>query len=237
MLFRSNRVKVILYAAFFVLTAFQLPGNAFAYPPFLAKARKFGAKDCTFCHVHPEGGEPWNERGAWLLKEKENRKAENIDVEWLLEFKPGKPEPVKPETVKPAGEANSATQAADSKDSVAGEFLKREREWIELAKGKDRSPLDRILAADFIATDDNGRVSTRSEYVAEFSKFALESYRVDEFQARDYGDAAVVSARWWVKGAADGNQFTTEFRETDFWVKRNGQWQVAASHWSKLEKK
>ncbi len=226
-----NRVKVVIAAAFIASTSFAFEADAFAYPPFLAKARKFGAKDCTFCHVHPEGGEPWNERGSWLLKEKEKRKAENIDVEWLSEFKPGKSETVK------ASAGGSVDQSAEARDPIAAEFLKLEREWIELAKGKDRSALDRILASEFIATDETGRVSNKAEYVAEFSKFTLDSYKVDDFQARAYGDAAVVSARWWVKGAADGNQFTTEFRETDFWVKRNGQWQVAASHWSKLEKK
>src|SRR5215470_17802829 len=47
-----------------------------AYPPFLRKAQKFGAKDCTFCHIQPTGGEGWNERGQWLIAEKERRKAD-----------------------------------------------------------------------------------------------------------------------------------------------------------------
>ena len=54
-----------------------------AYPPFLRKAQKFGAKDCLFCHEKPEGGEGWNKRGQWLIAEKEKRKADAIDVEWL----------------------------------------------------------------------------------------------------------------------------------------------------------
>ena len=53
----------------------------------MAKARKYGAKDCTFCHVEPEGGPPWNARGQWLVEEKERRKAEVIDVDWLKEYK------------------------------------------------------------------------------------------------------------------------------------------------------
>ena len=44
-----------------------LAGQTFGYPPLLAKAKRFGAKDCTFCHVDPEGGPPWNERGKWLI--------------------------------------------------------------------------------------------------------------------------------------------------------------------------
>jgi hypothetical protein len=60
-----------------------------AYPPFLRKAQKFGAKDCLFCHKEPEGGEGWNERGQWLVAEKERRKADAVDVEWLVEYKEG----------------------------------------------------------------------------------------------------------------------------------------------------
>ncbi|MBK7601799.1 MAG: hypothetical protein IPJ07_26055 [Acidobacteria bacterium] len=60
--------------------------NTQAYPPFLKQATKFGAKDCTFCHKQPEGGEGWNKRGTWLIAEKDKRKADKIDVEWLSEY-------------------------------------------------------------------------------------------------------------------------------------------------------
>ena len=58
-----------------------------AYPPFVRKAAKFGAKNCLFCHEKPEGGEGWNKRGQWLIKEKDKRKADAIDPEWLEEYK------------------------------------------------------------------------------------------------------------------------------------------------------
>lgn len=57
-----------------------------AYPPFLRQAAKFGAKNCTFCHTQPQGGEGWNERGQWLIAQKEKRKADAIDVAWLSEY-------------------------------------------------------------------------------------------------------------------------------------------------------
>src|SRR5215468_11975667 len=63
--------------------------SAKAYPMFLRKAQKFGAKNCLFCHKHPEGGEGWNERGQWLIAEKERRKADAVDVEWLADYKEG----------------------------------------------------------------------------------------------------------------------------------------------------
>lgn len=58
-----------------------------AYPPFVRKAAKFGAKDCLYCHKLAEGGEGWNDRGNWLIAEKDKRKADAIDVEWLADYK------------------------------------------------------------------------------------------------------------------------------------------------------
>jgi hypothetical protein len=63
--------------------------NTKAYPAYLRQAQKYGAKDCMFCHNKAEGGEGWNVRGQWLIDEKERRKADAIDVEWLAEYKEG----------------------------------------------------------------------------------------------------------------------------------------------------
>ncbi len=77
----------------FVLAAMVMAGFFFsalrteAYPPFVRKAEKFGAKDCLFCHTQAGGGEGWNERGSWLIAEKDKRKADSIDVEWLADYK------------------------------------------------------------------------------------------------------------------------------------------------------
>ena len=78
-----------------------------AYPPFLKLAAKFGAKDCTFCHLEKEGGEGWNERGKWLIAEKDRRHAVAIDVEWLKEFK---------EAEKAGGEAGKDEGKAKESD-------------------------------------------------------------------------------------------------------------------------
>ena len=35
----------------------------------------------------PGGGEGWNDRGNWLIAEKDKRKADSIDVTWLEDYK------------------------------------------------------------------------------------------------------------------------------------------------------
>ena len=72
-----------------IITAVILGGSfrTTAYPPYLRAAQKFGAKNCMFCHEKAEGGEGWNARGNWLIAEKEKRKADAVDVEWLADYK------------------------------------------------------------------------------------------------------------------------------------------------------
>ena len=84
-----RRFKIVVALAFAIAIIGALASESLAFPPFVAKSRKFGAKDCTFCHIEPEGGPPWNDRGKWLIAEKERRAADAVDVEWLADYKPG----------------------------------------------------------------------------------------------------------------------------------------------------
>ena len=85
-----KRVRIfatlMLLAGVVVLVA----NSSMAFPPFLGKAKKFGAKDCRFCHVKAEGGEPFAARGKWLISEKAKRNADAVDPEWLADYKVAK---------------------------------------------------------------------------------------------------------------------------------------------------
>jgi uncharacterized protein DUF3471 len=94
-------LKAAIALVFVAIIVVGLAGQALGYPPFLIKAKKYGAKDCTFCHVDPEGGPPWTERGQWLIEEKARRKAEVVDPDWLADYKPVKSQEKKPEPQKP----------------------------------------------------------------------------------------------------------------------------------------
>ncbi|MEN3331880.1 MAG: hypothetical protein V7641_1245 [Blastocatellia bacterium] len=123
-----KRFKLIIAASFVVAVVAAMVTQSFAYPPFLAKARKFGAKDCTFCHVAPEGGAPWNARGQWMIKEKARRGADAVDVEWLADYKEGGMEDKKPADTKPADDKKPAETTAKVKidpkvyDAYVGQY-------------------------------------------------------------------------------------------------------------------
>lgn len=120
-------MKIVKLGIVFIFIAgitVALAGEAFGYPPFLIKARKFGAKDCTFCHIEPEGGPPFNERGQWLLNEKERRQAEVVDPVWLADYKPGEAKDNKSEAPAKSEEKSAKTDKIDPKiyDAYTGEY-------------------------------------------------------------------------------------------------------------------
>lgn len=65
-----------------------------ATPDFQKKAREAGISavtSCQSCHVAKlpkRDAHALNEMGQWLLKEKDNRKAKDIDVVWLKDYTP-----------------------------------------------------------------------------------------------------------------------------------------------------
>ncbi len=76
--------------------AFALPAGA--TPQLLTQAKSAGmpAQNCQYCHVaampKKEGFKPddLNERGKWLLGEKDKQKAKDVKAEWLKNYPGGK---------------------------------------------------------------------------------------------------------------------------------------------------
>lgn len=72
----------------------MMASQAVATPPMIVKAKEKGypAKNCQYCHVSalPKKDtfkpEDLNERGKFLLTEKDKHKAKDIDVEWLKDY-------------------------------------------------------------------------------------------------------------------------------------------------------
>lgn len=100
----------------------------------------------------------------------------------------------------------------------------------------DVEKLTEFLTEDFTLTDASGAISTRADDI-EIAKKGTIKYEVFEnhdMKVRLYGDAAVVTGRTRVKGKSGENAFSSEFQFTDTLVRRDGRWQVAASHISKV---
>jgi hypothetical protein len=88
-----NRGKLVAVVSVALVCAASA-GPAIAEPPLVkqAKDQGFPAQNCQYCHVSKapkkEGWKPddLNERGKWLLTEKDKRKAKDIKVDWLKDY-------------------------------------------------------------------------------------------------------------------------------------------------------
>jgi peptidylprolyl isomerase len=117
--------------------------------------------------------------------------------------------------------------AASSADQTLRDL---ENEWTEAFKGRDQQKLNRILANDFIFTDDEGHVYDKPQYIEAVMKMIkVESYEIDDIITRVYGDTGVVAGRWTGKFSIEGKDASGSFRFTDTFVRRQGRWQAIAA--------
>ena len=123
--------------------------------------------------------------------------------------------------------------------SAEHEVLKFERDACKPFVDADVAGLERVLTADFTLTLSNGEVNTRADEINELrnGKVHYELFENYDMKGRLYGDnTALVLGKTRVKGTAEGKPFDRVVQFTDTLVKRDGQWQVAASHVSPLGK-
>jgi hypothetical protein len=119
------------------------------------------------------------------------------------------------------------------------EVLQFERDACKAFLDADVAGLERVLTPDFTLTLSNGDVSTRADEINELhsGKVHYDVFENYDMLTRLYGnDTAVVVGKTRVKGTADGKPFDRIVQFTDTLVKRDGRWQLAAGHVSRLEK-
>ena len=132
----------------------------------------------------------------------------------------------------PAG----ARDAAARQDEAALVHLQQDlaRAWL----AADRPALERIIAAEWTSTGPDGRRTDRAEVLAQVFETRVHTIRelkVDDVQARVFGDAAVVTGRTRGAGEFEGAGYDVVIRFTDVFVRRDGSWQAVASHASLLQ--
>ena len=119
------------------------------------------------------------------------------------------------------------------------EVIQFERDACKAFLDADVSALERVLTPDFTLTLSSGEVSTRADEINELQskKVHYDVFENYDMLARLYGnDTAVVLGKTRVKGTADGKPFDRVVQFTDTLIKRDGRWQLAAGHVSRIEK-
>ena len=119
------------------------------------------------------------------------------------------------------------------------EVLGFERDACKAFLDADVAAAEHVLTPDFTLTLSNGEVSTRADEINELrsGKVHYDVFENYDMIARLYGDnTAVVLGKTRVKGTAEGKPLDRVVQFTDTLIKRDGRWQLAAGHVSRLEK-
>jgi hypothetical protein len=132
-----------------------------------------------------------------------------------------------------------ASQFSYGQTPAQNDVLQFERDACKPFLDGDPAALERVLTADFTLTLSNGEVSTRADEINDLrtGKVHYDVFENYDMIARLYGDnMAIVLGKTRVKGTSDGKPFDRVVQFTDTLVKRDGRWQLAAGHVSRLEK-
>ena len=115
-------------------------------------------------------------------------------------------------------------------------LMKLERDWDFAYHHKDVQFIENVLAKEFIAVYAEGQRADRAKELklaADFDQ-QIDSYTLDEFNIKVYGDTAVVLFTQKLTGPSKGQPLTLTFRYIDVFVMRDGRWQCVASQSTKV---
>ncbi|MGA9998190.1 MAG: nuclear transport factor 2 family protein [Pyrinomonadaceae bacterium] len=139
--------------------------------------------------------------------------------------------------------AKGQTQGVNaSQDAKAEQELRKlEREWLDAYDNHDVEAMKRIVADDFTITYENGSVLDKAKTVGMLRpgtpKNPDTSQWTEDSKVRLYGDTAIITGKYVFKRRDKDKEIVSESRYTDTYIKRNGRWQVVASHLSNIAKK
>ena len=119
------------------------------------------------------------------------------------------------------------------------ELLKLEKEFAEAIVKNDLEGIGRLVTDDWIIIDPNGEIVDRSRFFEVIKSGALthDLMESEDFRIRVYGSSAVVTGLTRTKGKFMGQEFSTQERATDVFVKGDGGWQCVLTHLTRFPKK
>jgi uncharacterized protein (TIGR02246 family) len=133
--------------------------------------------------------------------------------------------------------ANPARAQGD--DQAAEEVRALERAWLDAYENRDAEAMDAIVAEDFTITFPNGSIETKPQMMESIRRprgpeSPSVKFHTEDVEARVYGDTVVLIGRVVAEYSRGEETMVDESRYTDTYVKRNGRWQVVASHLSNV---
>lgn len=133
-----------------------------------------------------------------------------------------------------AGVLQAQVQMGDTEKAVAAQ----EHQWLQSQKTNNADLLAPLLAEKFVSTGQDGKVTNKTQTLAEAKATHWTSAEYENVEVVVYGDAAIATGLFMGKGTdSKGKPLNELERFTDTWVKMpGGKWQCVASQGSAVKK-
>jgi ketosteroid isomerase-like protein len=119
-------------------------------------------------------------------------------------------------------------------DAQSSTLLALERMWNQAQVTRDVAALQNLVGDRFVNTEWDGSVSNREEFLADIRNphFQALAMNTQDMKVDLYGNTAVVTGIYHIKGMSQGKAYEHVGRFTDTWIQINGSWRCVASHTS-----
>jgi len=135
--------------------------------------------------------------------------------------------------------AEHFSEALHDRKLMEQEVLKAGQEYAQMIKNMDAASVERILADEYVYTNEKGKVLNKTENLAGYKTNPLkfETFEISDQKVRVIGNgAAVETGTVRFKGTnKDNKPFDGSERYTTTWVWRGGRWQAVADHVSEIK--
>jgi hypothetical protein len=129
---------------------------------------------------------------------------------------------------------------ADANPAAEGEIKALEMKLAELIVHGDWDEYEKHLASDYLHTRDNGHAESKDEALASLRdvkrKIIVMEMEPADLAIRIYGETAVSNAEFTTSVRESGQIKTRRTRQTDVFVKRDGQWYLIAEQGTTIGK-
>lgn len=135
----------------------------------------------------------------------------------------------------------SAGAGALPQENAVESVQKLERAWLDAYEQHDEKAMEAIVADDFTITFPDGSMQTKPQIMSSIKSPRRPGgqsmkFRTEKVEPRSYGDVVILVGIVITEYHRDGQAASeTRQRYTDTYVKRNGRWQVVASHLSNIK--
>jgi len=112
------------------------------------------------------------------------------------------------------------------------QFIDTENAWNQALTKGDANFLEKLYADEYLFTDNDGKTFDRNGDIGavKSGEFRMTSTKLQDLKVHVYGDFATVTGVNDFTAIYKGKDANCKCRFTDVFVKRNGRWQVVASH-------